>query len=136
MKKALMLVGILSMMLLMFGCVVSSTMGAIQITNFGDVPFSNVKIGDKVVAAYLAKGASVQYPLFAALTGRLTCAGVEEYDDADGDPQEYTFKLNYGYVITIIMGDDTAFGEDGKYYFSILTGSAGTKIGDVDDPAD
>lgn len=70
-------------------CSVNQSTGKIEVRNFTDRPLKNVKIGNTLIACYVAPGGSVDYWLYSEIKGGLTFEGDFHYlKSAHVDPDE------------------------------------------------
>jgi len=121
------------MILFLSACTVNETTGLITITNLTDKDFSNIKIGDTVLSAYISKGVKVDYWYFKNLFGNLTGSGILKavYVNDTNLTNTYDEPLNflqgYEYHIEIIQQKSS------RCFFYIYNGrKSGYSYSDID----
>ena len=141
MKKNILLILLAAFLgIIFFGsCTVSPSASCITISNPTDIPLSNVKIGQLLIASYLAPGAKTDYWIYQTTAGQLTFTGnfgYPSYQNASTgdiktlDKFNLEFDMNYNYNITTTIGKSLNDTSDNYYIFisSKEQGSLYTKI--------
>ena len=133
MKKLFFLIGIMAFVLLMFGCAINTSMGAISVTNATGATVKNIKIGTTTLSASLQSGGGTTHPFYASIKGKLSADGVEKELAQTLTDSELTLLLDYGYGVTIST-------VDGKNYFNVTYFKRGADLvqdaGDIVAPWD
>lgn len=83
--------------LFIFNCTVNDKTGLIQIKNSTYESLSNVKIGQTLIAAYVAPGSYINYWYYNTVSGRLSTQGIP----IDNSIKDITFNLKTGYWFAI-----------------------------------
>ena len=78
-------------------CTVNNKTGLINIDNRTDLPIRNLKIGNTLIALYLAAGGTYEYWFYSAINGNLTCDSIQPI----ATQSSANFKLQPGYWVNI-----------------------------------
>jgi hypothetical protein len=84
-------------LLILSQCSVNQLTGLIQIKNYSNTPIKNVKIGDTLIALYVAPGMSVDYWFGYTISGKLASDGLQVNDSQSS----ITWNLKTNYWITV-----------------------------------
>lgn len=134
MKNKLFFSNVILIIIFLFNCAINEKTGLITITNLTGNDFSNIKIGDTVLSAYISKGIKVDYWYFNNLFGKLTGSGIVKViyiNDSNTTNTSYDESLNflpgYQYHIEIIQQ------KNDHCYFYIYNGRKGGSLySDID----
>ena len=97
MKIIFYLIKIFIILIFFSSCTVNDSTGLIRVENHTSIELKNVKIGNTLIASYVAPGNYVDYWYFITLKGKITTEGVE----VNEFQEDIEFKLLTGYWVFI-----------------------------------
>ena len=107
MKKFLIILMLIILILSLITCSVSETTGLIQVRNRTHLDLTNVYLGDKLIAGYVASGGTVDYWFFQEISGKLRSEGIEVSEGF----KDIKYTLKPGYWVWIDAKYDNAGNE-------------------------
>ena len=125
MKKIKFLLLLFIMLVVFFSCTVSESTGCIQVKNTTYMALTDVKIGDTLIASYVAAGNYVNYWYYQPIEGKLTTKGIE----VDKSVEDITLSLKPNFWVYITA----EYTSDGNEVVGIKAVNQGESSTDRDD---